>query len=139
MKRPSAWENVFFGATGDIRLTGANPFSWNAGVVSILVETDVRRPRGVVYALAVIREGGEVRVLVDARSVGADVARHRVRLTTDGSDPGAGQPLVEDLVTAQGRVRAVLTVGGRPVVTADTDAPRFRTAGSVALEPEPGP
>jgi beta-galactosidase len=136
---PDAWENVFFGATGDIRLAGANPFSSDAGVASILVETAVRRPRGVVYALALIREGGEVRVLVDAHSVGGDVAPHRVRVTTDGSDPAEASPLAGGLVTAEGRVRAVLTVGGRPVVTADTDIPRFRIAGSVAPETEPEP
>ncbi|MBK5099053.1 MAG: DUF4982 domain-containing protein, partial [Gemmatimonadetes bacterium] len=43
---PGAWENVFFGCTGDIELVGANPFSSEAGIASILVQSEVRDPRG---------------------------------------------------------------------------------------------
>jgi beta-galactosidase len=106
-----AWENVFFGATGDVTLVGANPFSAEAGIASIVVQTEVRRPRGVVYALCLIRDGERVRALSAATSVGGDVEPWEVRVT-DGM--------------------AALMVAGRRLVAADPAAPRFRIAGSRA-------
>ena len=83
-----AWENVFFGATGDVALVGANPFSSEAGIASILVQTETRRPRGAVYALCAIREGSQVRVLSAGSPVGGDVEPYEVRVTTDGERAG---------------------------------------------------
>jgi beta-galactosidase len=129
---PDAWENVWFGATGDVALVGANPFSSEAGVASILVQTETRRPRGAVYALCLVREGERVRVLSAAVSVGGDVEPHEVRVTTDGSAPGAESTRYDGPIDAPGRVRAVLVARGRAVVEADTDLPKFRIAGSTA-------
>jgi beta-galactosidase len=129
---PDAWENVFFGATGDVTLVGANPFSSEAGIASILVQSEARRPRGAVYALCVVRDGELVRVLSAATSVGGDVETSEVRVTTDGSDPGADAVLYEEPFVAPGRVWAALFLAGRRVIVADTDAPKFRIAGSTA-------
>ena len=109
---PDAWENVFFGATGDISLVGANPFSSEAGIASVLVQTEARRPRGAVYALCIIPGGPQPRVLSAAVSVGGDVEPWEVRQPADGT--------------------AALLVAGRQVVTADPTAPKFRVAGSTA-------
>ena len=49
-----AWENVAFGAAGGVRLVGANPFSTDAGIASILIERDGRDERATVFALAVV-------------------------------------------------------------------------------------
>ena len=133
---PDAWENVSFGATGDVKLTGANPFSSDAGIASILLEAEAARPRGAVYALCLIREGGRVRALSAGRSVGGALEPHEVRVTTDGREAGADAPVYTGPVDA-GRVRATLFVGGRRVAEADTDAPKFRVAGSTAPEPAP--
>jgi beta-galactosidase len=127
-----AWENVSFGATGDVQLVGANPFSSEAGVASILVQTEIRRPRGVIYALCAMRDGGQVRVMSDGISVGGAIEPWEVRLTKDGSVPGADAARYDGPVTASGRVRAALFVAGHPVAEADTDAPKFRIAGSKA-------
>jgi beta-galactosidase len=129
---PDAWENVFFGATGDVELVGANPFSSEAGIASVLVQTDVRRPRGVVYALCVVRDGERVRVLSEAVSVGGDVEPYEIRVTEDESEPEAEAPLYEAPLVTQGRMRAALFVAGSRVVEADTDAPKFRITGSTA-------
>ncbi len=129
---PDGWENVFFGATGDVTLIGANPFSSEAGIASALVQTETRRPRGAVYALCLVRDGERVRVLSAATSVGGDVEPYEVRVTTDGSAPGPGATRYEGPFAAAGRVRAALLVSGQRVAEADTDVPKFRIAGSVA-------
>ncbi len=129
---PDAWENVFFGATGDITLVGANPFSSEAGIASVIVQTERRRPRGAVYALCLVRDGERVRVLSAATPVGGDAEPYEIRVTTDGSEPGAGATRYDRPFAASGRVRAALFVSGRRLVSADTDAPKFRIAGSVA-------
>jgi beta-galactosidase len=131
---PDAWENVFFSATGDVNLVGANPFSSEAGIASILVQTESRRPRAAVYALCLVREGERLRVLSAATSVGGDVEPYEVRVTTDGSEPGVDATLYEESFVASERVRAALFVGGRRILEADTDAPKFRIAGSTAPE-----
>jgi len=109
---PDAWENVFFGSIGEISLVGANPFSSEAGIATVLVQTEARRPRGAVYALCLVGNGPQPRVLSAAVSAGGDVEPWEARMMTDGT--------------------AALLVAGRPVVTADPKAPKFRIAGSTA-------
>jgi len=128
------WENVFFGATGGVELMGANPFSSEAGIASILVQAEAPQPRAAVYALALVGEGERVRALSDGLSVGGDVRPWVVRVTTDGSEPGADDPAYGAPVRAGGRVRAALFVDGTRVVEADSDAPKFRIPGSKAPE-----
>jgi hypothetical protein len=106
---PDAWENVFFGATGNVTLVGANPYSSEAGVASILVQTETTGPRGAVYALSLVREGERTRILAGAVPVGGDVEPFEIRATAGG---------------------AALLVGSTPVVRADAAAPKFRVAGS---------
>ncbi|UCG88140.1 MAG: DUF4982 domain-containing protein, partial [Gemmatimonadota bacterium] len=127
-----AWENVFFGATGNVELVGANPFSSDAGIASILVQTEARRPRGAVYALCIVRDGERVRVLSDAASVGGDIEPYEIRVTTDGSEPGADSARYEEPFAGAARVRAALFVDGSRVIAAYADAPKFRIAGSTA-------
>jgi hypothetical protein len=129
---PDAWESVFFGATGDVSLVGANPFSSEAGIASILVQTEVGRPSGTVYALCILRDGGVARVLSDALPVDGAVEPYEVRVTTDESEPEVDAARYEGPFAAAERVRAGLFVADRSIVVADTAAPRFRIPGSVA-------
>jgi beta-galactosidase len=129
---PDAWENVSFGAIGDVQLVGRNPFSSDAGVATILVQTDLRHPRAAVYALAVVRDGERVRVLSGAVPVGGDTEPWEIRVTTDGSEPVAAAPRYDVPILASGRVRAVLFVRSERLVEADTDTPKFRIPGSTA-------
>ncbi len=130
-----AWENVFFGASGDVNLIGANPFSSEAGIASTLVQTEASRPRSAVYALCLVRDRDDVRVLSAATSIGGDVEPCEVRLTTDGSEPGVDATRYAGPFVALGRVRAALFISGRRVVEADSDAPKSRIAGSTAPVP----
>ena len=134
---PDAWENVSFGATGDIELIGANPFSSDAGIASILVQTETSRPRGVVYALCAVRDGDRVRVLSAGIGLGGDTQPYEVRVTTDGSEPDGAAMRYDGPFVAAGRVRAGLFIGGRRIVTADTESARFRIAGSTAPRQAP--
>jgi beta-galactosidase len=129
---PDAWENVFFGATGDITLLGVNPFSSEAGIASIFVQSEVMDPRGVVYALCLARDGDRVHILSAAHSLRGEFDPVEVRATTDGSDPGSGVIHRAGPVVGAGRVRAALYVDDRSILEADTDVPRFRIAGSTA-------
>lgn len=113
---PDAWENVHFGATGGPTLVGANPFSSEAGIASILVQTDTAAPRGAVYALALVRGQDGPTVLAGAVGAGGEVEPWAARLGPDGA-------------------RAELVVGGRTVVATDPSVPRFRIPGSAAPEP----
>lgn len=131
---PSVWENVFFGATGDLELSGANPYSTEAGIGSIVVGAEVRNPEGAVYGLAIVPVDGEVRLLAggtDAASPG------EIRYTTDGSDPTPSSAPYLGPFTTTDRIRATLFVDGSPVAKADSDASKFRPAGSTAPQPRP--
>lgn len=134
---PDTWENVSFGAVGHVTLVGANPFTSEAGVASILLQTDARRPRGAVYAMALIHEGERIRVVSDALDVGGGVEPWQVRVTTDGRAPEADAARYEGPLPAGGRVRAAVFVGGRRLVEADTVTPRLRIAGSTAPQRSP--
>lgn len=131
---PDAWENVFFGATGDIRLLGPNPFSSEAGIASALIQAEERGARGAVYAVALIRDGERVRALAGGTSVGTPVEPFELRITADGSSPGPDAERYSDPFSARGRVRAGLFLGKGRVVEADSAVPRFRIPGSVAPE-----
>ena len=132
---PDAWENVFFGCTGDIELVGANPFSSEAGIASILVQSEVRDPQGAVFALCVPRDGDRIRTLGAALPFGGQVPPLEIRVTTDGSDPVTGPVYGGERLYASQRIRAALFAGRALVAKADTEASRFRITGSTAPEP----
>jgi beta-galactosidase len=133
---PDAWENVSFGATGDLELIGANPFSSEAGVASILVRSEIAKPRGTLYALCLPRDGERVHLLSATLSVGVEAETgaepFELRATTDGSDPEGGAIHRAGPAIGADRVRAALFAGGRRIIDADTDTPKFRIAGSTA-------
>jgi hypothetical protein len=113
-----------------VTLLGANPLSSDAGIASILVQTETRGPRGAVYALSIVRDGARVRVVSAALPVGGDVEPFEVRVTTDGTEPGEGSARYDEPIAATGRVRAALVVAGSRIVESDSDVPKFRIVGS---------
>ena len=127
-----AWENVWFGATGDIQLVGANPFSSDAGIASILVQSEVPNPRGAVFALSLVRQQDHIRLVSAAHRFRGNPGPLEIRATTDGSDPTNGAVHYDGSLIPAERVRADLSAGGRRVLEADTSSPKFRIAGSIA-------
>ncbi len=129
---PDAWENVWFGATGQVALLGPNPFSTEAGIASVLVQTESANPRAAVYALCLAPVGPGTQVLSASLSLGADAEAFEVRVTTDGSDPTRGAVHRGGPVDGVERVRAVMLVAGERLIEADSEAPKFRIPGSTS-------
>jgi hypothetical protein len=127
---PDAWENVAFGVTGAARLVGSNPFSTEAGIASILVETDPGRADVAIQALSVVRDGDSASVLGAAMALEGGTPRHELRYTTDGSEPGPASNRYRGPVAASPRLRAGLLVRGRLAATLAMDAPKFRVPAS---------
>jgi len=125
-----AWENVAFGAAGTVSLIGANPFSTDAGIASILVQTGPGAPAGELYALCILRGEDGVRILGASRDLAGDSPPFELRYTADGSAPGPGSTRYAEPVEGPGRVRAALVARGRVVAALDEGAEKFRVRGS---------
>lgn len=132
-----SWENVCFGTTGAVRTVGTDQYSSEAGVASTLLTTEASRPRGALYALAVVQHGGTARVLGAALPIGGRSARFTLRYTTDGSEPSAASPRYRAPLPASDRLRAALFVGDRAVARVAASDPKFRVPGSTAPTPSP--
>ena len=102
---PDAWENVAFGVTGGATLIGANPFSTDAGIASILVQTEPGGAPVSVHALAAVSTGEAARILDASLGLEGKAPRHDLRRTTTGAE---------------------LVVSGRPVASLALNAPKFR-------------
>jgi hypothetical protein len=111
---------------------GANPFSSEAGIASILVRAEAKHPRGALHALCLAGNGERVDILSSVLSTGADGEPAEIRVTTDGSDPSWGAIHREGPIFGAERVRAALFVAGEQLFVADTRTPKFRIAGSTA-------
>lgn len=130
----SAWENVAFGATGGVRLVGANPFSTEAGVASILAQTEPGAAPGALYALAIVGSGREARMLAASAALTGPARPYQIRYTNDGSDPRTGSDRPLRPIPGALPLRAALVVDGRVVATLDEGAPRFRVPASAPPE-----
>jgi len=129
---PDAWQNVAFGATGDLSLVGANPFSTDAGIASIVVETKPRSASGEVFALSIVRNGNEARIFGAGLPLLVRATPFEVRYTTGGSAPNASSKLYTSPVTGSNRIRAAILVDGHVVAALDETTPKFRIQGSEA-------
>jgi beta-galactosidase len=129
-----AWENVAFGATGGVTLVGANPFSSDAGIASILLQKEPGAAAGVVYALAVVRGRGGKHVLGASAGLAGAPPPFERRYTIDGSEPGPRSALYAGPVPGVGRMRAALVARGRVVAALDDAAAKFRVRGSAPPE-----
>jgi len=129
-----AWENVAFGATGGVALVGANPFSSDAGVASILLQTEPGAAAGAAYALSIVRDGGTVRLLGASVALAGPPPGVELRYTTDGSAPGSASRLYVRPLEGAHRVRAALVARGRVAAALDEAAEKFRVRGSAPPE-----
>lgn len=123
----SAWENVAFGATGGVTLVGANPFATDAGIASILAQTEPGAGAAAVYALSLLRGPRGVRIAgASAMLAGGAAPPFELRYTADGTAPGPRSPRYAGPVTAAGRVRAALVARGRVVAQLDEEGEKIR-------------
>lgn len=129
----TAWENVAFGATGDVSLVGANPFSSDAGVASILARTE-GGAGGAVYALAIVRGEGGARILSATAAMEAPAAIYDIHYTVDGTEPGSASRMYQGTFLESTQIRAALVVEGRVVATLDERKEKFRVPPSAPPE-----
>ena len=127
-----AWENVAFGATRGVSLVGANPFSSDAGIASVLLQTEPGATPDAVYALSIVRGPRDVRVLGASLAMRRAAPAYEIRYTTDGSAPGPGSILYTRPVTNAAKLRAALVERRQVVAVIDETTPKFRIQGSIA-------
>jgi hypothetical protein len=131
---PDAWENVAFGAIGDAALIGRNPYSSEAGMASILVESRPGRRPTSIHALAIAPGPDGVRILGASLALRGGAPRHELVYTTDGTEPTPSSPRYRGPFGREARVRVGLVVQGRVMVSLDADTPKFRVPASAPPE-----
>lgn len=118
-----ASEPVFFGVTGPAQMIGDNPISAEAGIATILLGSDVATPHCIVYAMTMIQDADQIRILSAAASPdGGHVPDYKIHYTTDGSEPTGKSPEYSRPVKGVTQLRAAIFVEGRIVVRANWPA-----------------
>jgi len=128
-----AWESVAFGTTGGgVSLAGANPMSSDAGIATILLQTEPRSAANAVFAVSIIRGERNARILGASSGLLGPAPSYEIRYTTDGSLPGLRSTRYTGPVESGAPLRAALVSAGRVVALLDESAPKFRIRGSAA-------
>ncbi len=124
---------VFFGTHGQLRLIGQNPIATEAGTATVLLESDAASSNTAVYALSLIPDGEQTRIVSTAASVnGKKASNYTIRYTTDGSSPSTASPEYRKPLRSHPQLRAAIVVNGKIVAT--TKSPPL-TASSGSLHP----
>lgn len=127
-----AWENVWFAATGEIELVGMNPFTSEAGISSILVQGQQQGAKGAVYAMAIVNDESQSRILTVSTGLnGAEVSSVKVYYTTDGSEPTLESPVYSGPIPKTGSMQAILVAEGKILLKANSAAEKYSVPGSV--------
>lgn len=132
---PTADVPVFFGVAGRAHLVGHNPIQSEAGTAAILLENDAVKAGCAVYAMALQKDGNQVRIFSAAVSPGGNkVPGCRINYTTDGTRPLVASPAYVKPVSNTPTLRAAIFVNGQAVANADSRAnvPSTRNADSQA-------
>jgi beta-galactosidase len=112
---------IFFGVKGQVHLIGSNPILSEAGTGTVLLDSDIARPRCAVYAICLIQDRAQTRILSAAASPNGDkMSRYVVRYTTDGSEPISTSIIYSKPINNIPRVRAAIFVNNQMVAMADT-------------------
>ena len=132
---PTANLPVFFGVTGRARLIGDNPVLGEAGIASIILESDNPNPHCAVYGISLIRANGQTRILSAAASPdGRGISDYRICYTTDGSEPSVASPEYSKPIKSEPRLRAAILVDGQVVACADARPSVVSTTYGAALD-----
>jgi len=123
---PTARVPVFFGITGPAQLVGDNPIMSEAGTATVLVASDIPKPRCAIYAICLMNEKDRTRILSAAASPdGTKVPDYKIHYTTDGTEPSARSPVYSGPVKNAPQLRAAILVNEEVMARADsrTSAP----------------
>ena len=123
---PDAWESVAFGVTGGARLLGRNPYTSEAGMASILVETVPGRTPAALHALSIVPGSRSVRLLGATLAIRGGTPRHRLVYTTHGTEPGPDASRYRRPLDSAAGLRAGLIAEGRVVASLGAQQPKFR-------------
>jgi beta-galactosidase len=121
---------VFFGAPEEGRLVGSNPVLTEAGTATALLQSDKMRPGSAVYAIALLKESEQTRILCAAASPGGSSAPLcTIHYTTDGTEPSSASPVYSKPLPNVPHLRAALVVHGQSVALADSRSTGASTRG----------
>jgi beta-galactosidase len=110
---------VFFGTDGATRLVGQNPIATEAGIATVLLESDTANSAATVYALTLIPDGEQTRILSTAASPnGKPVTNYTIHYTTDGSEPSTRSSEYKNPIRSHPKLRAAIVVNGKVVAGA---------------------
>lgn len=122
---------VNFGENGPTRLVGQSAITTEAGIATVLLESDTARPVSAVFALGLVEVGGATHILTAAASPGgAPAPAFNVRYTTDGTEPTAKSPLYKKPLQNSAQLRAAIVVGGTVVARATVAGPATKITAS---------
>ena len=117
---PTACVPVFLGTAGQVQLVGHNPIQSEAGTAAVLLESDSSKPRCAVYAISMIQEHNQTRILSAAAAPdGARVPGYEIRYTMDGAEPSTASPVYSHPIRSAPQLRAAIFVHGQSVTSAD--------------------
>jgi hypothetical protein len=130
---PDTKAPVFFGATSQARLVGSNPIMSEAGMATILVESEGVKPACTGFAICLIREQNQTRILsATASPSGARSPDYKIHYTTDGTEPSAASPVYSRPLKNVPQLRAAILVQGKTVASADSRSNAASTRGRIA-------
>lgn len=104
---------VFFSVTGNLKLMKKPTSETEAGIATALVESDLAESGGAVYAVCLLKENNQIRILSAASALdGSHPPDYQIHFTTDGSEPSAGSPVYSRPIQATLPVRTAVVVNG---------------------------
>lgn len=134
---PQANAPVFFGVTGDAQLTGHTPILGEAGTATVLLTSDHAKPACAVYALCLLQENNQTRVLsTNASPDGRRASIFTIRYTTDGTEPTATSAVYAEPLTNSPNLRAAILVGNQTVAVASLLSSAPSTAKGLPATPK---
>ena len=114
---PDSSHPIFFGTENPANLIGENFVNAEAGTATILVSSDSIESLSEIYALAVITEGDQTRILSAAASLtGKPITDYTIRYTTDGSPPSNTSPEFRQPLPGRPKLRVAIIAKGKILV-----------------------
>jgi len=127
---PNTESPVFFGTSSKAGLVGGNPILSEAGTATILLQSDKAQPDWAVYAIALVKDSEQTRIVCAAASPeGNSPPRCTIHYTTDGTEPSSASPVYSEPLANVPHLRAVLVAEGQSVAVADSRSAAASTHG----------